>query len=85
MNIEKHNGIMTADQFAHLGEGHVAYVRKIQTDDLIGRYPGLPELDPGLEMWALFAADGQPILLTGERSDAVAGAMENQLTPVAIH
>ncbi len=85
MSIEKQDGVMTADQFAHLGEGHVAYVRKIQTDDLIGRYPGLPELDPGLELWALFAADGQPILLTGERSDAVAGAMENQLTTVAIH
>lgn len=85
MNMEKHDGIMSADQFAHLGEGHVAYVRKVQTDDLIGRYPGLPELDRGLELWALFGADGQPILLTGERAAAIAGAMENELTTVSIH
>lgn len=85
MNIDEREGIMSADQFAHLGEGHVAYVRKVQSDDLIGRYPGLPELDRGLELWALFAADGQPILLTGERADAIAGAAENELTPVAIH
>ncbi len=85
MNTEEHDGIMSADRFAHLGEGHVAYVRKMRTDDLIDRYPGLPEIDRGLELWALFGADGQPILLTGERAAALAGAMENELTPVSIH
>ena len=35
MNTEEHDGIMSADRFAHLGEGHVAYVRKMRTDDLI--------------------------------------------------
>ncbi len=85
MNMENLDGVMTADQFAHLGEGHVAYVRKMQSDDLIGRYPGLPDLDRGLELWALFAADGQPILLTGELQAALAGAAENELTPVSIH
>lgn len=85
MNIDNREGVMSADQFAHLGEGHVGYVRKIQSDDLIGRYPGLPDLDPGLELWALFGADGQPILLTGERAAAIAGAEENQITAVSIH
>ena len=83
--MEEHNKIMTADQFAHLGEGHVAYLRKMQSDDLIDRFPGLPELDRGLELWALFGADGRPILLTGERAAALAGAAENELTAVAIH
>lgn len=85
MNMENLDGVMSADQFAHLGEGHVAYVRKVQSDDLIGRYPGLPDLDRGIEFWALFAADGQPILLTGELQAALAGAAENELTPVSIH
>lgn len=85
MNTDETNSVMSEDQFAHLGEGHVAYVRKIQSDDLIGRYPGLPELAPGMELWALFAADGQPILLTGERQDALAGAAENSLVPVSLH
>lgn len=77
--------IMTEDQFAHLGEGHVAYLRKIMSDDLNARYPGMPRIEPGLEVWALFGASGQPILLSGERSEALAGAMENKLVPVSLH
>ena len=40
---------------------------------------------PGLELWALFAANGQPILLSDARDRALAGALENDLTTVAIH
>ena len=75
----------TDDQLAHLGEGVVAYLRKINSDDLRGRFPGLPELAPGLELWGLFAADGRPILLSDERDSALAGAAENDLMTVSIH
>lgn len=70
---------------AHLGEGTVAYLRKVSSDELRGRFPGLPEIAPGLELWALFAANGQPILLSDERDRAIAGAFENDLTPLSIH
>ena len=43
------------------------------------------EIAPGLELWALFAANGQPILLSEARDRALAGALENDLTTVAIH
>lgn len=76
---------MTSGEFAHLGEGSVAYLRKVSSDDLRGRFPGLKEIAPGLELWALFAANGQPILLSDARDRALAGAMENDLTTVAIH
>jgi hypothetical protein len=76
---------MTADQFAHLGEGALAYLRKVTSDELKGRFPGMPDIAPGLELWALFAANGQPILLTDERDSAIGAAMQNQLTPVSIH
>ena len=45
---------MTSGEFAHLGEGSVAYLRKVSSDDLRGRFPGLDEIAPGLELWALF-------------------------------
>ena len=81
--------IVTEAQLAHLGEGQVAYLRKISSDDLRGRFPGLlPGLQgiaPGLELWALFAANGQPILLSDARERAIAGAYENELTPVSLH
>lgn len=70
---------------AHLGEGSVAYLREIDTEELKGKFPGLPEMAPGLKLWALFAANGQPILLSDARERALAGAIENDLTPVSIH
>ncbi|MFU0505947.1 BQ00720 family protein [Pseudaminobacter sp. NGMCC 1.201702] len=76
---------LTEAELAHLGEGTLAYLREIGSDELKGKFPGLPEIAPGTKLWALFAANGQPILLSDERDRALAGALENDLTPVAIH
>ena len=76
---------VTPAELAHIGEGVVAYLREIGSDELKGKFPGLPEIAPGTRLWALFAANGQPILLSDERDRALAGAFENDLTPVAIH
>ncbi|WP_198174066.1 BQ00720 family protein [Mesorhizobium xinjiangense] len=85
MTENEAKNIMTEAQFAHLGEGAVAYLKKVSSDDLRGRYPNLPEMAPGLELWAVFGANGQPILLTDAHDSALAGAMQNDLTPVSIH
>lgn len=77
--------IVTKSDLAHLGEGSVAYVREMGSDELKGKFPGLPEIEPGLKLWALFAANGRPILLSDQRDSALAGAMENHLVPVALH
>ena len=82
--VEYVNAI-THDELAHLGEGTVAYVREMQSDDLKGRFPGLPEMASGTKLWALFAANGQPILLSDQRERALAGAFANDLVTVAIH
>ncbi len=76
---------MTPAELAHVGEGAVAYLREIVSDDLTARFPGMPELESGLKLWALFAANGQPILLSDERATVVAGAFQNDLMPVSIH
>lgn len=76
---------VTPAQLAHLGEGSVAYLREMGSEELMGKFPGLPQIQPGTRLWALFAANGQPILLSDERERAIAGALENDLTPVAIH
>jgi hypothetical protein len=77
--------LVTKADLAHLGEGTVAYLREMDTEDLKGKFPGLPELQPGMKLWALFGANGQPILLSDERDRAIAGAFENDLVPVALH
>lgn len=77
--------VVTQDQLAHIGEGVVGYIREMPTEELKGKFPGLPDMAPGARLWALFSANGEPILLSDARDRAIAGAFENDLTPVAIH
>lgn len=76
---------ITQDQLAHMGEGIVAYVREFDSADLKRRFPNAPEMAPGTKLWALFAANGDPILLADQRASALAGAMQNDLTAVSVH
>ena len=82
-NDETHS--FTEADLAHLGEGHVAYLREMGGEELNGKFPGLPQVAPDTKLWALFAANGQPILISDARERAIAGAFENDLTPVSIH
>ena len=82
---DEHKSPISQVELSHIGEGSVAYLRKMSSDDLRGRFPGIIEIAPGLELWALFAANGKPILLSDVKEQALAGAMENDLIPVAIH
>lgn len=76
---------LSEDELAGLGQGSIAYLRQIDSDELRGRFPGMPDIESGLKLWAVFAADGRPIMLTDARSSALAGAIQNDLTPVSIH
>lgn len=83
MVIEQKNR-MSDIELAHLGEGAVGYLREMDSDDLRSRFPNMPEIESGLKLWALFAADGSPILLADRRDRALAGALENDLVPVSL-
>lgn len=76
---------LTKEELAHMGEGAIGYVRKVKSDDMARRFPGIPSLIPGLELWALFAANGTPILIADQRDAALQGAAENELVAVSLH
>ena len=76
---------MTMEQFAHLGDGHVAYVKAVRSDDIKRLFPQAPVIQPGLQLFALLAADGTPMLLTDSRDAAIANAWENELQTVSLH
>jgi hypothetical protein len=76
---------MTRNEFAHLGAGKVGYIRKMRSEDVSRVFPEAPELNPGLDLWALFGADGTPILLTDNRSSTFFKAAEDDLTTVSLH
>jgi hypothetical protein len=72
-------------ELANLGEGQVGYIRKMRSEEITRRFPSAPELDPGLDLWALFSADGTPILVSDDRSSAFFKAQENDLRTVTVH
>ena len=82
-NIE--NPFMSPQAFAVLGGGKIAYVKTIMSEDVNELYPQAPEMQPGLRLFALHAADGTPILLTDSREAAVANAWSNELEAVSVH
>jgi hypothetical protein len=76
---------LTSDQFAHLGEGSIAYVRPMRSEEFTRLYPQAPQIEPGQTVFGLFAADGAPIVLAGSREGALANAFENDLQTVSLH
>jgi hypothetical protein len=84
MNIAPQQEI-TPEALAHLGDGHIAYVKAIRSEDVAALFPQAPEIEPGLKLFALHAADGTPIMLTDSREAAVANAWSQKLETVSVH
>jgi hypothetical protein len=82
-NSEKQ--VMPAATFAGLGGGKIAYVRSLKSDEAKGLFPELPPVAPGLDLWALLAADGSPIMLADTREAIISNAFQNDLEMVSIH
>ena len=76
---------ITETDLAAIGEGDVAYLRRMSSDDIRARFPAAQSIRPGLSLWALFSADGTPLAVSDDRSSILASATENALTTVSTH
>ena len=76
---------VSPEALASLGEGHIAYVKQIRSEDVPGLFPQAPKIAPGLKLFALHAADGTPIMMTDSREAAIANAWSNELQAVSVH
>ncbi|MFD2238836.1 DUF1150 family protein [Aureimonas populi] len=76
---------LSQTDFAALGEGHLAYLRRMSSDDIRARFPGAQAIRPGLKLWALFGADGTPLAVSDDRGSILASASENELMTVSLH
>ena len=79
------NPVITQDALAHLGDGRLAYVKPVRSEDVATMFPQAPQIAPGLTLFALHAADGTPIMLTDTRESALASAWSNELEAVSVH
>ena len=76
---------ITQEALAHLGDGRIAYVKTVRSEDVRKQFPQAPELAPGTLLYSLHAADGTPIMLTDSREAAVANAWSHELETVSVH
>ena len=76
---------ITSDALAHLGDGRIAYVKAIQSEEVRKLFPQAPQIAPGLQLFSLHAADGTPIMLTDTREAAIANAWSQELETVSLH
>ena len=78
---------MSQEALAHLGDGRIAYVKAIRSEDVASLFPQMqvPQIAPGVTLFALHAADGTPIMLTDSREAAIANAQSQELETVSVH
>jgi hypothetical protein len=85
MNKDVNPVSMSREALAQLGDGEIAYIKTIRSEDVPGMFPQAPEIAPGLKLFALHAADGTPIMITDSREAAVANAWSNELQTLSVH
>jgi hypothetical protein len=83
--IEQNTTAITPDALAHLGDGQIAYVKTVLSEDVRKLFPQAPQIAPGVRLFSLHAADGTPIMLTDSREAAIANAWSQQLEAVSVH
>jgi hypothetical protein len=76
---------MSPEALAVLGDGKIAYIKTIRSEDVPALFPQAPEIQPGMRLFALHAADGTPIMLTDSREAAIANAWSQELETVSVH
>ena len=76
---------ISPESLAVLGGGKIAYIKAIRSEDVPSLFPQAPEIQPGMQLFALHAADGTPIMLTDSREAAVANAWSQELETVSVH
>ena len=76
---------MSMSELAQLGGGKIAYIKAVRSEDVPAMFPQAPQLQPGMQLFALHAADGTPMMLTDSREAAIASAWSQELETVSVH
>lgn len=77
--------IMSEIELARLGDGQVAYIKMMSSDQARVMFPTIEGLPRGASVFSLHAADGTPIMLTDSRQAALGHALEDELQIASIH
>jgi hypothetical protein len=72
-------------ELAQLGGGKVAYIKVMTHDQARELFPALEDLPEGIDLYALHAADGTPLVLTDSRQAAIGHALGDELEIASVH
>jgi len=84
-NNTEHSIKISPEALAAMGGGRIAYVKPIRSEDVPALFPQVPHIAPGVQLFALHAADGTPMMLTDSREAAIANAWSQELETVSVH
>lgn len=77
--------VMSQRELARLGDGQVAYIKVLSSEEARRLYPAVKDLPGGIHLYALHAADGTPIALTDSRQAAIGHARGDRLEVASLH
>lgn len=82
MYQDRQSDIQELYSLANLGSDVVAYMREVSAEELAAAFPDAPSLDGEASCWALFAADGSPLMLAATPKDLEHSAFYHDLVAV---
>ena len=77
--------VMSELELAGLGDGEVAYIKTLTSDEALEMFPQIEGLPKGIPLFSLHAADGTPIALTDTMQAAIGHAQEDELSIAPLH
>jgi len=78
-------GAMSLGELAELGDGKVAYIKELTSNEAEEMFPAVDGIPTGINLFTLHGADGTPLALTDSRSAALAHAIEDDLEIASLH
>lgn len=76
---------MSTKELADLGTSEIAYIRPMQSQEVMEKFPMVQGLQPGQKLWALFSASGDPLAIADDPNGVLSNAFELELDPVSLH
>ena len=76
---------MSIAELAELGMQEVGYIRPITSQEVMEKFSITEGLQPGMNLWALFSANGDPLALSDEPAGVLSNAYDLDLDSVSLH
>lgn len=83
--VAKPEATASLEALAAMGGGEIAYIRDFRVGELKHMFPQTADLHPTIRLYALFGADGTPLMLADSREALVSGAWQNDLEVRVLH